>query len=560
MRILSRFSWSRVLVRRVGAAGAVMLLAACGGGGGGSMSPGIPGTTPAPTAKGTSSVTWVMHWSSTTPSSSRRAPKYLAPTALSASIAVLSAPAPFTTTTPVISVLNSPTSTLVFSAPNGQDTFLVQTYDEQNAQGNILSKAIITQTVSSGQANVVSATLNGVIAATSLQISPLPFTAGNAASATVSATGFDADGNAIVGPGTFDTPIQLSIVDPANSGALSLSLAVIQAPGNTVTLNYNGATLISASVLASTSTLAKTSSVVIAPTPNATLFTIPTALSSPLWITFGYNLVWFTEENGNKIGKFAFASQSFTEFTIPTANSEPNGITLASDGNFWFAEYNSSKIGRMTQTGSFSEFGTLFGNDRPVQVADRGDGTVWYTAFAGNHVGYQSFNGVAGETTIPTGTSAPFGVAEGPDLNLYFTEYNAAKIGRLANLFATIQELTLPGGSTPYQIVRGPDGGMWFTDPGLSEIGRVNPGSFTATYYLPASPNAIPKGITVGPDGALWFTESGLDRIGRMTTSGVASEYSLPGTNLGLEGIVTKPNGTIWFVASNTNQIGVLQI
>ena len=134
------------------------------------------------------------------------------------------------------------------------------------------------------------------------------------------------------------------------------------------------------------------------------------------------------------------------------------------------------------------------------------------------------------------------------------------KIGRLANLFATIQELTLPGGSTPYQIVRGPDGGMWFTDPGLSEIGRVNPGSFTATYYLPASPNAIPKGITVGPDGALWFTESGLDRIGRMTTSGVASEYSLPGTNLGLEGIVTKPNGTIWFVASNTNQIGVLQI
>jgi hypothetical protein len=102
-----------------------------------------------------------MQWapaSSASSSAVRRSPKYLAPTALSVSIQVVSAPSPWTTATPIVEVLNAPSSTITFSAPTGLDTFLITTFDEQNALGNVLSKAYVTQTVSSSSANVVAAT------------------------------------------------------------------------------------------------------------------------------------------------------------------------------------------------------------------------------------------------------------------------------------------------------------------------------------------------------------------------------------------------------------------
>jgi uncharacterized protein (TIGR03437 family) len=56
--------------------------------------------------------------------------------------------------------------------------------------------------------------------------------------------------------------------------------------------------------------------------------------------------VWFTEGNGNKIGRMTTAGE-LTEYAIPTANSEPAGITAGPDGALWFTESNvGSKIGR----------------------------------------------------------------------------------------------------------------------------------------------------------------------------------------------------------------------
>jgi hypothetical protein len=34
--------------------------------------------------------------------------------------------------------------------------------------------------------------------------------------------------------------------------------------------------------------------------------------------------------------------------TLPTANSQPVGITSGSDRNLWFTEFNGNKIGRLT--------------------------------------------------------------------------------------------------------------------------------------------------------------------------------------------------------------------
>jgi virginiamycin B lyase len=61
-------------------------------------------------------------------------------------------------------------------------------------------------------------------------------------------------------------------------------------------------------------------------------------------------VLWFTEHNGNKIGRITTAGV-ITEFPIPTAGSTPWGITAGPDGALWFAESNANKIGRITTAG-----------------------------------------------------------------------------------------------------------------------------------------------------------------------------------------------------------------
>jgi virginiamycin B lyase len=570
MSVLSLLRYSRKCGARLLAGSALAGLVACSGGGSGPMPSGGGGQGGGGgSSSSQASVTWNMTWApSRTGSIVKR--QYLPATALSASITVIAAPAPFTTTTPVIEILNSPASTLTFTAPTGLDTFLIQTYDEQNALGNVLSKAFVTQTVSGGSANVVSSILNGVIASLALNVSPLQPAAGTASTMTVSATGYDADGNVIVGPGTYAQPIQLSISDPTNSAALSLSTLALQSPGSTATLSYNGNTLTTASVVGTLAGVAP-SSVTIAPTPSVKYLTLPSgAGSQPNWITVdSANNLWVTEGGVNKIAERPFNVSSWTEFTIPTANSYPEGITIGSDGRIWFAEYGKNQIGAMTTAGVFSEYTTVVsGGSYPFLLIDRGDGNIWFTDPGNNHVGYELLDGYgAGETTLPTANSQPTGIAEGPDGYLYVTEARGY-IGRIHDLFSSFQEVAEPVpsgafyGDSPGQMVRGPDGNLWFVEQNNSEIGRINIPAFTITMFQTPSPGAAPRGITVGPDGALWFTEQNLNRIGRITTSGVTSEYTLEtgSAYLGLLGIAIRSTGEIYFVCNNTGQVGKLTI
>jgi streptogramin lyase len=501
-----------------------------------------------------------MQWapaSSASSSAVRRSPKYLAPTALSVSIQVVSAPSPWTTATPIVEVLNAPSSTITFSAPTGLDTFLITTFDEQNALGNVLSKAYVTQTVSSSSANVVAATLNGVIASLALAVSPLQPVAGTASTMTVSATGYDADGNVIVGPGTYASPIALSIVDPANSGSLSLSSNVLQQPGATSTLAYNGKILASASVSASLSGV-NPASVTIAPTPSVTVYPLPNAGSVPDQIAVdASNNLWFTEYAGNRIGELPNGTSTFTEHSVPTASSNPDGIAVGLDGRIWFTEIGASKIGAMTTSGSFTEFATQVANDEPELITERGDGVMSYTGLIGNDIESEyETGGPAEKIPLPTADARPVGIAVGPNGLLYFAENNVGKIG---SVFIPGMEgasspseylVTLPasdGGiqAGPTAIVAGPDGNMWFTDENTSAIGRFSTTNFSVVEYATPTQNSLPYQITVGTDGALWFTELEGKKIGRITTGGAITEYSVPGCG-GPQGIAVRSNGVVW--------------
>jgi streptogramin lyase len=447
--------------------------------------------------------------------------------------------------------VNAPTSTITIDAPVGDDLFYFEAYDLQNAQGQVLADTWVEKNIILGAANTISATLNGVVASIGLALgNPAP-NAGVSATTPVNVTTYDLDGDVILSPGDYDQIVRLSIVDPANSGTLSLSTSTIPNSTTTSTLTYNGGTLSTATVVAKATGI-PTVSTAFAPTPTFYQFSIPVGTNKPQWIAAGSDgNMWFTEFPGNAVARITPAGV-VTEFAIPTAASNPQNIIGSSDGKLWFTEFATSKIGNVTTSGTFTEFSTLFApNDGPQGLVDRADGNVWYVGLSGNHVGYQGItSGLAGETTITTPSSQPFGVAEAPDLNLYFTESAAGvnKIGRIPNLLGTITEVALTAGTHPLQIVLGPDKNLWFTENGVNKIGRLAPGSFSVTGEFPTlTANSTPTGITVGADGALWFTETGQDKIGRITTGGVVTEYSSPVTGLALQGIATGPDGSLWF-------------
>ncbi len=495
-------------------------------------------------------VLFTMHWASPSSLIMKRHRDYVPATARSVSVSVNGGRAEY---------LNAPATTLAVDAAVGTDVFAFTTYDEQNGQGNQLSRASVTQYIIAGIANTVNAVLNGVIASLSISIANPNPPAGSAASEVLSITAFDADGNVIVGPDDYSTAIKLSIGDPANSGTLSLSTTAISTPGVPATLSYNGGTLMTASVTVAATGVASQSAT-FAPRPTVYEYSLPTAGNLPQWIAAGPDgNMWFTENPGNAIANIT-PTGVVTQFSVPTAGANPQGIIAGSNGQLWFTEFNTSKIGEVSTGGAFQEFKTSFGADGPLLLVDRGDGNAWFTGFGGNHVSFQSESSAAAAgIAVPTANSKPYGIATAPDNNIYFSESATDKIGRLANVSGPITEKALIVGSTPEGMVRGPDGNVWFTEAGTSKIAKLVPSSFTVTAEYPTLvPNAQPVGITIGADGALWFTEAGADRIGRVTTAGVVSEYPTPTTGLGLKGIAAGPDGSIWFCESLAGRIGRL--
>ncbi len=158
----NRLRTSLFPARLAGAAIIAVLAAGCSGGGGSTAAPPVPSAPQAPQVpQGMAQVTFTMKWTGPTQSAAR-SPRYVPATARSVSVAVNGGTPQY---------LNAPASTIVIDAPIGTDTFNFASYDEQNGQGNVLSRASVTKTIVSGSANTVSATLNGVVASVTISLS-----------------------------------------------------------------------------------------------------------------------------------------------------------------------------------------------------------------------------------------------------------------------------------------------------------------------------------------------------------------------------------------------------
>jgi streptogramin lyase len=152
----------------------------------------------------------------------------------------------------------------------------------------------------------------------------------------------------------------------------------------------------------------------------------------------------------------AGAPVRITEFPIPTFNSYPaDGITSGPDGNIWFTEANGNNIGRITNAGKITEFPVPTANSSPRQITTGSDGNLWFTELIGG-IGRIT---PAGEITeFPIGTSV-VGITAGPDGNLWFTESIAGRIGRITPAGEITGEFPIPTPeSIPIGITAGPDG------------------------------------------------------------------------------------------------------
>src|SRR5690606_1998748 len=161
-------------------------------------------------------------------------------------------------------------------------------------------------------------------------------------------------------------------------------------------------------------------------------FALPTQGSSPSTIAIAPDgRVWFTESNGNRIGRIDPDGTNLVEFPLPNPGSSPRIIALGADGNMWFSEHAGNRMGRITPDGVITEFELPTPNGQPRAIALGADGNVWIGLFAAGKIARITPAGVITEFAIPTPNSGPRALAAGPDGNVWFSEYRTSKIGRI---------------------------------------------------------------------------------------------------------------------------------
>ncbi|HTV72760.1 MAG TPA: hypothetical protein VME66_03515, partial [Candidatus Acidoferrales bacterium] len=422
------------------------------------------------------------------------------------------------------------TCTTSVTAPIGTDAFTVVTYDKTGGTGSVLSQASVQGTIVADEANVIPVVLNGVVASAVVQIAQPNPPAGTPLQTNVTLAVKDADGNTIVGEGSYidatGTAVTFTLQDGDTTGATSIEDETIQGPGDSVSLAYTGMSLTSASITA----VVQTGKVAASAVTGAVFAPAPTVTH---------------------------------EYPIGASASQPIGIMQDPySGDIDFAESNASAIG-IEEDGEINAISTISAgsgvHDFAVVRTGSGSATLWYSETAVGKVG--SFTSST-DAALPTANGAPIGLTQGPDGNVWVCETAASKLARIVpndggTAQATSTEFALTAGSQPQEIVSGPNGTLWITEPGTNKIGVFSTTSDTlaAEYAIPTAASN-PQGITTGADGALWFTESAGDKIGRITSAGTITEYTLPTANAAPFDIVSAPDGNLWFTEQNADQIG----
>ncbi len=121
--------------------------------------------------------------------------------------------------------------------------------------------------------------------------------------------------------------------------------------------------------------------------------------------------------------------QTFTEFSVPTTDGLPIDIAAGPDGALWFTENEGNKIGRITTAGVIAEF-PIPGVSQRTGIAAGPDGSLWFTEAEANNIGRITTAGVISEFPLPMLNRQPTGITAGPDGNMWFTSLYGG-VGRI---------------------------------------------------------------------------------------------------------------------------------
>jgi len=216
--------------------------------------------------------------------------------------------------------------------------------------------------------------------------------------------------------------------------------------------------------------------------------------------------LWFTIQLLNKIAVLNSEAQLVREFTIPTAFSRPHGLAAGPDDCIWFTEFDGNKIGKIDVSGNIFEYAIPTASSKPESIAAGPDGALWFTESGGNKIGRITTSGAITEYAIPTEASSPWGITAGPDAALWFTEYEGNAIGRISTS-GVITEYALPdpfSNAQPAGITTGPDNALWFTEHQTNKIGRYEITTFAINKIFDSNSGTI----SCKPDPAFNLSDS----------------------------------------------------
>jgi hypothetical protein len=328
------------------------------------------------------------------------------------------------------------------TAPVGNDTFTIAQYDGPNATGTLLGSGTAVTTVVAGQPFVVQAVLNGVVKTIQLTLGTLP-PAGTPGNTTLTVVALDPDGNTIIAPGEYVTPISLSVADPLHQTTLS-SMTVTGPSATPVTVMYAGGAGVSATISASASG-ATTASVIFAPGGG----TIPGCNGTHLYVN---------DDLGGLV-----------RYALPITSSSPGTQLNTTSYNVWLAfdpqcnMYLTYYFGAVNEyvapyTGSpVASYGGAGPTD-PYGVAVDGSGNVFIDEDEANQV--VELSSITGSVIVTIPVSGPYSIALDASSNLYIGGTNGIAVYAPPYTAGSPAE-TILAGTPVLGIAFGPNGDLF---------------------------------------------------------------------------------------------------
>jgi len=206
----------------------------------------------------------------------------------------------------------------------------------------------------------------------------------------------------------------------------------------------------------------------------------PTGLAIHRYGSVFNNTLFFTEYDGNKIGSLLYYAVSLKwilkEFTIPTGSSKPVDIAVDGQGLVWFSESEANKIGRFDPwTAEFSEY-PVEPRNKPLGVAVDKYNFVWFTIPDANKIVRLDPRSALCDTyDAPTDRCKPTYIEADAQGNVWFTEFESSRIGKLLLNSTQFFEYNLPDNNAgPYHIsIAKSTGEVWVTETRKNGIVRI---------------------------------------------------------------------------------------